>query len=75
MFKLGEVVQLKSGGPDMTIVAVNERGQSYNCAWMDGATPHTKNYPAEALERTSDKLGRWDAEAKSAQDDGYRYAD
>jgi uncharacterized protein YodC (DUF2158 family) len=37
MFKEGDVVMLKSGGPNMTILCVNNILQviSYDCVWFD----------------------------------------
>jgi uncharacterized protein YodC (DUF2158 family) len=36
MFQAGDVVQLKSGGPSMTIEREEEGG--YHCKWFDGET-------------------------------------
>jgi uncharacterized protein YodC (DUF2158 family) len=35
MFNLGDVVQLKSGGPAMTITSIEDEGGFY-CIWFDG---------------------------------------
>ncbi|RIV42279.1 YodC family protein [Flagellimonas pelagia] len=34
--KLGDVVFLKSGGPEMTIYKVSERNNQVGCKWFDG---------------------------------------
>ncbi len=34
-FKVGDVVELKSGGPRMTIAEPNGSGDGYNCIWFD----------------------------------------
>lgn len=36
-FKPGDIVQLKSGGPAMTVSEANGRG-SYQCEWFKGAS-------------------------------------
>jgi len=38
MFKEGDVVQLKSGGPKMTVASVKEGevGGAYYCKWFNG---------------------------------------
>ena len=48
MFKDGDVVQLKSGGPLMTIEKVNEKN-SYFCVWFDGNSPATKSFHGTSL--------------------------
>lgn len=34
-FKIGDVVELKSGGPDMTVNNIDKNGQIY-CQWFAG---------------------------------------
>lgn len=34
MFKTGDVVILKSGGPNMTVVSISEDGSIVYCTWM-----------------------------------------
>ena len=34
--KIGDVVELKSGSPDMTIHFINKSGDSINCQWFAG---------------------------------------
>ena len=34
--KIGDVVKLKSGGPDMTIYFIDKSGGSINCQWFAG---------------------------------------
>lgn len=51
-FVVGDVVQLKSGGPPMVIVAIND-GTAV-CAWHDSeGKPHTESYPLAALKKLS----------------------
>lgn len=35
-FKSGDVVKLRSGGPDMTVDAVYEEDQEVRCIWFAG---------------------------------------
>lgn len=49
-FKLGDTVQLKSGGPSMTISSVSEQDPGkYYCIWFKGASRETSNFPEETL--------------------------
>jgi uncharacterized protein YodC (DUF2158 family) len=53
-FKVGDVVQLKSGGPLMTVTGFGAGGdgkERVNCTWFD-EKQNEKNgaYPAETLE-------------------------
>ena len=58
-FKEGDVVQLKSGGPPMTIkeiadYSVDESGSlSASCVWFDGKNPCTGIFPLPALQKVS----------------------
>lgn len=49
MFKEGDVVQLKSGGPLMTIISKYD-DDSFNCTWFDGSIPKSSVFPKTALE-------------------------
>jgi uncharacterized protein YodC (DUF2158 family) len=51
-FKVGDVVQLKSGGPFMTVVdpGTNEGGKVVvRCAWFDERKPCSNVFPADML--------------------------
>ena len=48
-FKLGDVVQLKSGGPSMTVEAIS--GNDVVCIWFDKMKAHRKSFPAIAVEK------------------------
>lgn len=43
----GDVVKLKSGGPDMTIAWVSD-GEAY-CEWFDGKKPEGKKFALISL--------------------------
>jgi uncharacterized protein YodC (DUF2158 family) len=47
-FKVGDVVQLKSGGPKMTVEEI--RGDGLLCCWFAGAEKKFGDFPADALE-------------------------
>ncbi|WP_419870080.1 YodC family protein [Chryseobacterium sp. CT-SW4] len=55
-FKLGDVVQLKSGSPSMTIVEIFNNHTMASCTWYDFST-HTWNrenaFPVIALQLVS----------------------
>ena len=53
--KAGDVVQLKSGGPIMTITWVGDEYGTLNarCEWFDGKKAATGTYPVAALEKTN----------------------
>ena len=51
-WKVGDVVMLKSGGPDMTVTRVeNEQGTIFVfCSWFVGNKNEKGHFPPEALE-------------------------
>jgi uncharacterized protein YodC (DUF2158 family) len=52
MFELGEVVKLKSGGPDMTVKAVpTATTKRYYCQWFAGKKLEQGEFPPESLEK------------------------
>jgi phage shock protein C len=55
-FSVGDIVQLKSGGPEMTIIGVDTDGGKLqlDCAWSEGETQHNGRFPPEALKTPSD---------------------
>ena len=52
-FKLGDVVELKSGGPDMTINAIGDNNgiTSAWCAWFVGTKQEQGVFPLTSLKR------------------------
>lgn len=52
-FKPGDVVVLKSGGPDMTISSIDE-GQKASCYWFNGVDgPHYKQLALVVLKKVA----------------------
>jgi uncharacterized protein YodC (DUF2158 family) len=55
-FKAGDVVTLKSGGPDMTVQEIvdlghhNKRGVHYRCQWFADKKLDSAIFPEESLE-------------------------
>ena len=49
-FKPGDVVQLRSGGPAMT-VSQKVAADTVRCLWFDGATPKDEVFPTVTLQR------------------------
>ncbi len=61
--KVGDVVQLKSGGPKMTIASTKSNAAGVLCTWFDGNEVKSSRFPADALagskaapKKTSTKL-------------------
>lgn len=49
-FKVGDSVQLKSGGPQMTVQFVPRQGASqYTCQWFAGKKLDSGNFPPDSL--------------------------
>jgi uncharacterized protein YodC (DUF2158 family) len=48
--KVGDVVQLKSGGPQMTVCKIDEEGITINCCWFNGKKVEKADFPLETLE-------------------------
>jgi uncharacterized protein YodC (DUF2158 family) len=52
-FKVGDVVQLKSGGPLMTIVA-DEGSGNFFCRWFNGGQIDQSAFPSTALRKEAE---------------------
>jgi uncharacterized protein YodC (DUF2158 family) len=49
-FKVGDIVQLKSGGPEMTVERVSSAGKNvYWCQWFAGRKLESGQFPADSL--------------------------
>jgi uncharacterized protein YodC (DUF2158 family) len=49
-FKAGDIVQLKSGGPAMTVTDPDAYGGNIATTWFAGANKKNGTFPAQALE-------------------------
>ena len=51
MFKIGDCVKLKTGGPEMVIVDESRNLKHWFCKWWDtdGDCYHQESFPKEAL--------------------------
>jgi uncharacterized protein YodC (DUF2158 family) len=58
-FKVGNTVELKSGGPSMTIANIHEHnGVSVAlCHWFNGGAPQQNNYPLTSLREYRESAG------------------
>lgn len=50
-FKIGDTVQLKSGGPKMTISSARDSQEDYLCMWFKGASREQGYFKDEVLKR------------------------
>lgn len=49
-FKPGDIVQLKSGGPAMTVSEEDDYSRSaFYCVWFKGASKERGSFPADIL--------------------------
>lgn len=49
-FNIGDTVQLKSGGPDMTVTWINDDSGMTRCTWRDDSDAlQAAEFPAESL--------------------------
>lgn len=53
-FQVGEVVKLKSGGPEMTVKTIGREGEIF-CMWftLDYSVPKVFGFPAQSLEKAA----------------------
>ncbi len=54
VFKIGDLVHLKSGGPKMTVKSVDLENDKVYCQWFVGNNLHQKHFPGETLMRLPD---------------------
>lgn len=53
-FKVGDIVQLKSGGPKMTVTDPDAYGDKIDTTWFAGAKKETGRFPPEAIDLVQD---------------------
>ncbi len=50
-FAVGDIVKLKSGGPEMTVrVVPTDISRNYACQWFAGKKLEQGNFPGDSLE-------------------------
>ena len=52
MFKTGDVVILKSGGPNMTVVSISEDDALVDCTWMSDSEVYAGDFLPATIEHT-----------------------
>ncbi len=53
--KVGDVVELKSGGPDMTVEEVNNTKRQAKCLWFVDGDVKNSYFKFDALKKVDDK--------------------
>lgn len=48
-FNIGDIVQLKSGGPDMTVSSIDTEEDECDCCWFNGKKVESARFKAEVL--------------------------
>jgi uncharacterized protein YodC (DUF2158 family) len=59
-FKVGDIVRLKSGGPEMTVKmerhnSITHEHDGYDCQWFGGKKLEVGRFPEDSLEATTVK--------------------
>ena len=50
-FAIGNIVKLKSGGPEMTVHSLPDApGKTYRCQWFAGKKLESGSFPPDSLE-------------------------
>ena len=62
-FKVGDIVQLKSGGPKMTIYKLEtfDGAERANCQWFEGNKPMSSMFVLATLKPADEMAGRGQA--------------
>lgn len=64
IYKVGEIVKLKSGGPDMTVKNINKHFRddtfsgTYDCQWFAGKKLDTGTFPQDSLVKVEPKVNQ-----------------
>jgi uncharacterized protein YodC (DUF2158 family) len=60
LFRIGAVVQLKSGGPEMTVANAGPgafgSGKTVRCRWFDGTKQMSGDFPLDCLKAAKPDL-------------------
>jgi uncharacterized protein YodC (DUF2158 family) len=51
VFKVGDVVSIKSGGPTMTVLSFEKKEQEYVCMWFAENVPYNSYFPELVLKK------------------------
>ena len=54
-FEVGQIVQLKSGGPKMTVTGASDGKKDVECTWFAGAKKEYGWFPTGSLVRVPDE--------------------
>lgn len=55
-FKVGDIVQLRSGGPEMTVRTIpTATNDHYNCQWFAGKKLEHGSFPEDSLKPVTPK--------------------
>ncbi len=54
-FAVGDSVKLKSGGPVITVIAVDQTAGSVACSWFKDRTAMRETFPSAALKRVDQR--------------------
>lgn len=58
-FKIGDIVQLKSGGPKMTVTTVyDDVSETIGTSWFAGSKKEKGTFPLQALTPVSDEQSK-----------------
>jgi len=57
-FKPGDIVRLKSGGPEMTITGISYNEDEWKCSWFGGKKLEHGEFPPEAIEGVAKSNGQ-----------------
>ena len=55
-FKVGDIVRLKTGGPEMTVEAVNMKGPDVICTWVAETVRRHGRFNALLLQKVDEKV-------------------
>ena len=56
-FTVGDVVKLKSGGPLMTVLSIDEAAHRVVCQWFDKSEARQAEFPPETLRAAQSHVG------------------
>ena len=55
-FKVGDIVRLKTGGPEMTVEAVDMKGPDVICTWVAETVRRHGRFKALLLQKVDEKV-------------------